>query len=399
MSWAAIAAAVVGAGVSVGAAAASAPEYANPASSSRKVSLAALKALPGQRQVEAAARLGKNINYDADNWLSPKQALDEGWIDKETYRKLKRQENKMDEDGFFEGGPFGGGVGVNLLSDLIAPGSSMGYLAEAPMRTHDGKIKLNVGKRKADFTGYGDADVQGKLAKQMAQIQLDLQKKYGADFIAEARKQQEQADPEGTAARKLLASEINRVEEERKTRQRPVAGALDAQVLGELDRGTGLDDSSTSAIEKVLRERGGNLGAEDIATELEGGPAGEARKSARVQKAMSYLSSGASPEDAAFREKQTSLANMASFLSGRTPQSQFASLSGGQQGASPTPQGPGLPNVQGGMPGMADNAALQNYSQGIRATANNVSPWFAGLSLLTKGLATGGNAMTPQQRN
>lgn len=393
MSWAAIAAAVVGAGVSVGAAAASAPEYANPASSSRKVSLAALKALPGQRQVEAMARLGQKGDYQADNWLSPKQAFQQGFIDEAQYKRLRKAEKESGQS-FFEG--LTKNFYKNVLTDSAIPGGALG---DAALRVSDGHIKINVQKRRADFTGYGDADVQGKLARQMAEIQLDLQKKYGTDFVDEARKQQELADPEGTAARKLLASEINRVEEERKTRQRPVAGALDAQVLGELDRGTGLDDASTAAIESVLRERGGNLGAEDIATELESGPAGEARKAARVQKAMSYLSSGASPEDAAFREKQTSLANMASFLSGRTPQSQFASLSGGQQGASPTPQGPGLPNVQGGMPGMADNAALQNYSQGIRATANNVSPWFAGLSLLTKGLATGGNAMTPQQRN
>lgn len=366
--WAGIITAIVGAGLSAGVAAASQPDYVNPASSSRSVSLAALRALPGQRMLDSAARLGQRVEYPTGKKgfnkvrMTLQEALDQGHITQAEFdRRL----------------------------ESTARGNDNSITPETEINVKVPKPKTAV----ADFTGYGDADIQGRLAKEMAKIQLELQQKYGTDFIDEARKQQELADPEGTEARKLLASEINRMEEERKTRQRPVAGTLDSQVLDELNRGTGLADDQTAAIEQVLRNRGDtNLTGGDVADELEGGPAGEARKQARIQKSLAYLSSGAAPEDAAYRERQQSLANMANFLSGRTPQSQFKSLSGGQQGASPTPQGPSLPNVQPGMQGQADNAALQSYGQGIRATANNVSPWFAGLNMLTQGLNVAGSA-------
>lgn len=378
--------AVVGAGLSAGLAAASAPDYANPASSSRKVSAAQLRALPGQRQVEQAARLGQKVEYDTGKvtpkWekkeMSAAEALRLGYITKVKYDQVTKSSR--------------GARGNGPLTPTLDPETTM-----VNVRV---KAAPKAVTRTADFTGYGEADVQGKVARSMAEIGLDLQKKYGADFVAEAKRQQELADPEGTAARRLMADEINRMEEERKTKQRPVAGMLDSQVIGELQRGTGLGDPATASIEQVLRDRGDTtVGAGDIAGELESGPEGEARKQARVQKALSYLSSGASPEDAAYREKQQSLANMASFLGGRTPQSQFKSLSGGQQGAAPQPVGPALPNVGPGGQAQANVAGLETYAQGIRNTANNVSPWFAGLSLLTKGLSTAGGAMTPQQKN
>lgn len=377
---------LIAAGLSVGMAAATAPDYANPASSSRKVSNAQLRALPGQRQVEQAARLGQKVEYDTgkvtSGWekqeMSAAEALRAGHITKAKYDQITKATR----------GPRGNGP----LTPTLDPETTM---VNVRVKTAPKAVT-----RTADFTGYGEADVQGKLARSMAEIGLDLQKKYGADFVAEAKRQQELADPEGTAARRLMADEINRMEEERKTRQRPVAGMLDSQVIGELQRGTGLGDPATASIEQVLRDRGDTtVGAGDIAGELESGPEGEARKQARVQKALSYLSSGASPEDAAYREKQQSLANMASFLGGRTPQSQFKSLSGGQQGAAPQPVGPALPNVGPGGQAQANAAGLETYAQGIRNTANNVSPWFAGLSLLTKGLSTAGGAMTPQQKN
>lgn len=392
MSWAAIAATVVGTAASVGVAAASQPELVNPAKSSRKTVLASLKAYPGQRQVEMASKLGQKIDYQADNWLTAKQAYKQGWIDKDTYQKLRKKEEKLSDNGLFEGGPFGGGLGINLLSDIIAPGSSMGYLAEAPLRATDGKIKINVGKRRADFTGMGDADVQGKLARASAETMLALQKKYGPEFIAEALKQQEQADPEGTAARKLLASEIARMEEERKTRERPVAEALKSD-MGEQGLTGKVGGAGVAGIEQVLSSRGDTTaGVEGVLQELQTGPAGEARKNDQLRKMTAYLSSGASPEDAAFREKQNSLANMSSFLAGRTPQSQFSSLSGAQQGAAPNVAGGQLQGMNPNAQALGNVAGANSYAAGVRATANNVSPWFAGLSLLTKGLSTAGQA-------
>ena len=378
---------------SAGLAYASQPDVVDPAKSSRKTVLASLRALPGQRQVEAASRLGTKVDYSANNWLTPRQAFKQGWIDHDTYQKLREKENAMDSSGFLEGGPFGGGAGINVLSDLIAPGSSMGYLAETPLRAENGKIRINVGKRRADFTGYGDADVQGKLAREMAGVTLDLQKKYGEDFATEAAREAELADPEGTAARELLAQKIMTMEAQRHDRQRPVAGALDESVRADLSRGSGVDDDVKRILEETLARRGDtSLAGGDVATELEGGLSGEQRLQQRLQKGLGYLSSGVSPEDAAYREEQQSMANMSSFLGGRTPQSQFASLSAGQQGASPGVRSGALPNVDPNLMQNAATAGAGGYSAGVRSAASQVSPWFVGLSTLLNGASVAGKA-------
>lgn len=354
MSWAAIAATVVGAGLSAGVAYASQPELVDPAKSSRKTVLASLKALPGQRAVERAARLGQRIDYPTGQVrpkyerISPEEALKRGVIDQATYDRNK--------------------VGRYAVKS---------YRVAVP----DGGRQIT---READFTGYGDADVQGELSRKLAQVTLDLQKKYGTQFVDEARKQQELADPEGTEARKLLASEINRLEDEREGRARPIASKLDAQLLSELRRGKGVSDETAALTERIMARRG-DVQA-DVTGDMETGAAGENLLRQRLQKAMSYLGSGVSPEDAAYRERQQSLANMASFLGGRTPQSQFASLSGGQQGASPAPRGPALPGVDPNLTGNAQLAGVQSYSAGVRNAATQVSPWFMGLSALTKGV-------------
>lgn len=367
--WAGIITAVVAAGLSAGVAAASAPDIPSGKSTSRKVAMANLKTLPGQRAVDMAAKLGQEVTYDTGKTtkgqrvdLPIEQARAEGWISESDYQAYK------------------------------AAGKETALV----------KIPKQKIFKTADFTGYGDAEVQGKLGRELAQIQLELGKKYGVDFANEARKQAELADPEGTAARKLLADEINRMEDERLTRQRPVAGALDAQILDEIQRGSGVSDAVAGGTAGVLSRRGdATVGAGDVIAELEAGPMGEARKSERLQKAMAFLSSGSSPEDAAYREKQQSLANMASFLAGRTPTSQFGSLSGAQQGAAPVPQGgSGAVNLAPGAPGQAQQAGLQSYGTQVRALANNVSPWFAGLNLAVQGAGVAGKAgWQPFQQN
>lgn len=378
---------------SAGLAYASQPDLVSPSKSSRKTVMASLKALPGQRQVDAMARLGQAGEYQADNWLSPKQAFKQGFIDRDTYNKLHEKEKAMGSDGWFEGGPFGGGVGINFVSDLIAPGSSMGYLAETPLRASDGKLRINVGKRKADFTGYGDADVQGRLARDMAETQLDLQRKYGEDFAKVSAEQAALADPEGTAARQLLADKIFEMESGRRDRERPVASALDASIMADLARKRGVDDDVTAGIERVLSRRGDTtLDGQTVADSMERGLAGENRLQQRLQKGLSYLSSGTSPEDAAYREEQQSMANMANFLAGRTPTSQFQSLSSGQQGASPMPRTGALPNVDPNLMTNAQSAGVGSYSAGIRSAANNVSPWFVGLNAVINGANTAGAA-------
>lgn len=367
--WAGIVTAVVGAGLSAGLAYASQPNLPDPERSSASVVSAALRTLPGQRAVDAAAALGIPVDYPTGRlitqydtvYLKPDEALARGLITPAQARSLNQ--------------PIG-------RPGLPAP--------EPVARPYRIPIGTAPETRHADFTGLGDADVQGALARNMAKIQLDLQKKYGTQFVDEARAQQEAADPEGAAARRLLASEINRIEDERQTRERPVATTLDRQMLQELEQGGAISPEAGAEVARELQARaqGGAGGAADTATtaaQLESGPEGEARRRARMERALGYLESGATPEDVQYRERQQSLANMASFLAGRTPESQFSNLSGGQQGATPNVRGPALPTVPGNLQQIGTQAGLTNYTQGVQQAATQVNPWFAGLSAAIRG--------------
>jgi hypothetical protein len=378
MSWLFIGIAGGSALLSVGMAAATAPSYGSPASSSKKVANAALQALPEQRRLEAAARLGQKVQYGSANWMRPSDAFKAGLLTDSEWNYYKNFNDQM---------PLLSGNGMPGQERKTAgPG---GYAT----RLKGGHMQINLGKRTADFTGYSDADIQGKVARQMAEVSIGLQEKYGEDFAREAAAQAALADPEGTAARGMLADKINTMEAERKTRERPVAQALDASVLGELSTGAGVDGDAGAAITRALARRGDVTAGQgaveaDMATGLEG----EDRMRARLQKGTAYLSSGLTPQDAAYREEQQSMANMAAFLGGRTPQSQFASLSGGQQGASPRVQGSGLPGVDPNLVGNSQAAGLGGYSAGVRAAANQVNPWYVGLNTAVNAASVAGKA-------
>jgi hypothetical protein len=358
--WAAVAAAVVGAAANAGVAYASQPNLPNAANSSRRTVLAALRTLPGQRMVDMAARLGTSVDFPTgklrgiytDKPIA--QALADGDISQTTYNSY---------------------LAKGYITTKVLTGST-------PETRH------------ADFTGFGDADVQGKMADQMARIQLATQAKYGKGFLASEQALQAQADPEGTAARALLADEIQRTMAEREGTAHPVADTLAGQIQDELSRGREMTPDVARIVDQVKARRvaGGDAPTEDIALQLNSGPAGDARIQDRLQRALSHLTSGSTPEDIAYRTKQQDLANMAAFLGGRTPQSQFGALSGAQRGAAPVPQGPALigpnPNTQS----IGQAGALQNYTAAARNVAGQVSPWFAGLSAITRGAGVAGAA-------
>lgn len=345
MSWAAVTSAVVVAGASAGIAAASAPNFPDAQKSSRRTVLAALNALPEQKKIDAAAKLGQSVEF---NFGKKKPVYEEMPIEE------ARNSGKISQ-------------------------------VEYAKLLQDGKTTVSVqtgwkqGTKTADFTGWGDADIQGELQRQLAEVELDLQKKYGKDFIAEALKQQALADPEGTEARGMLADQINSMAD--RERKRPVATALDSQIFDEVKRGRELDDDSLAAIAETLKRRGDTtIQTGDVEHKLEAGPEADARLRARLGKAMGYYGSGVTPTDVNYRDKQQTLANMASFLNGRTPQSQFSSLAGGQQGAAPQPQAAPTVGLPGNLTGVAQGGAVGQYQAGVKAAANSVSPWFAGLS-------------------
>lgn len=247
-----------------------------------------------------------------------------------------------------------------------------------------------------DFSGMGTAQVQSTLAREMAQVQLNLQQKYGTQFATEARNELEQSDPEGTAARAQLYNLIEQQNNE--TPDRPVATLLDKQVGEQLASGNRLDPAMRSVlddeVQKAMAARGGdqNADSQTFADPMEQGMEGQQRRLAGIQKATGWLSSGSTPEDVAYRREQQNLANLGAFVNGQTPEAQFRNLSssGGQQGATPWYPGQALPQAQNGASNDAMNYATAGYLRNLQYQQTQMNPWMAGLSsLLTAGRAAG----------
>lgn len=244
----------------------------------------------------------------------------------------------------------------------------------------------------ADFTGFGEADVQGKIAEDYADLMIELGDKYGLQFVEEARKQLELSDPEGMAAREKMGQMIEQQADE--TPERPVADLIDQQVGEQLEAGNRLDamsrDVLDASLQDALRARGQTGSVDQFAQPMETGLAGDARRQAGIQKALGWLSSGATPEDVQFRREQQNLANMGAYIGGRTPQAEFANLSGAQQGATPMHGGSQLPTMNQNAGQSSQQAALSDWQTQMGYGANQANPWMAGLSgLLGLGSAAG----------
>jgi len=170
-----------------------------------------------------------------------------------------------------------------------------------------------------DFSGYSDADATredmefaGEAADFMAKTMLEVQQKYGKDFVQQRIEELKAADPTGYEVRQMLGEAAKE----------------------DLARGTELSPELARQVTQQERAaqaaRGNIFGSAPAAAE-----------------AMSL-------GDAGFRMRQQRLANAASFLSGTTPVAQFGQISGAQQGASPfNPMG-----IQAGI-GLNPNAGAQ----------------------------------------
>jgi hypothetical protein len=266
-------------------------------------------------------------------------------------------------------------------------GPESGYFTDNEIKNR--KMKVPGSEVTIDFSGYGDADVQGKMARGMAEIQLELQKKFAPQFIEESRKALEQADPEGTQARSMAYDLIQQQMEDEP--DRPVADLMDQQVGDELAAGNRLDGVMGSVLDDAVAQsraaRGGNAGG-DFQSQFETGFAGEARRDAAQQKATSWLSSGATPEDVSYRRQQQNMANLGAFINGQSPVTQFQSLSGAQQGAAPFYQGQQLPGMNQGAGNAAQQFETQAWNTQTGAEADQANPWMAGLSSLLTAYGT-----------
>lgn len=242
-----------------------------------------------------------------------------------------------------------------------------------------------------DFTGLGEADTSGQYADKMAAKVLEIQQKYGADFIKQANEQLKLADPQGTAARETLNNEI--MARLAQPVASPVADTLEQQLVKELQAGADVDRDVMTEVDQYLvgqqLERGGSYGkADEFQRAMNMGRVAEDRRTARQQKGMGFLTAGLSKSDRDYRKNQQDMANLASFLSGTTPTAQFGQLSGAQNAAAPFVAGAPGPTLN---PNAGPMGA--QYAQGVWQTqANNAAqqgnPWLQGLGLGLQGLGT-----------
>lgn len=371
----------------------------NLAASSKELSDTQARLLPMQRQIEAAAQQGGKVTVD--NF----PAHEEQFIEVPAGSHIS-----------FNGKTFMEGMAVAGIDPIMGSIKSIfgankkkkeyQYVPYNPEDWQKGgkfegqKIPGNIvtrqvpeGPKTFDFTGYGQADVQAKLADAQAKLGLDLSKKYDSQFIAENLKQQAEADPEGVAARAkmsdLIQSQVDR------NPDRPIANMLDAQVAESLAAAKTHSLSNPdqarldAAVADSLASRGGSGTPADFSQSITSGFVGEARDSGARQNAMSWLASGATPEDTAYRREQQNLANLSAEVNGRTPQSQFRSLTGAQTGPTPMTKGGALPVLPGGVEAASHSNTLNNYQTQQRFDANQVNPWMQGLSSL---ISVGGAA-------
>ncbi len=308
MSWVAIGVTVVGTALSAGLSYASQPEYPDQASASRELSNLNAALLPLRRQLESAAQQG-----------------------------------------------------TRLVTNVPVFNGSTWVMQPQVF----------------DFTGLGAADAQAKVAEQMAKLQLDMAQKYDHQFIAEALKQAELADPEGFAARRKMDELIQ--EQIQANPDRPVAELLDKQIMEQLvsARGGKLDPEMKGVLDEAVADalsaRGGQSApGADFEEPLTTGFAGEQRQREAAQRAMGWLTSGATPEDIGYRREQQNLANLSALTTGQTPLTQFQSLSGAQQGPTPITMGQQLSGMPQGQ--QAQAASIAN------AQSQNVDSWLAGVT-------------------
>jgi len=246
------------------------------------------------------------------------------------------------------------------------------------------------GRQFYDFTGLGEADYQKQYGDQLTEQMLALQKEFGPQYVQQRLAELEQSDPEGAAMRRNLWAVIQQGVTDGPT-ARPGAEALQAQILADLERGGTLDEDARSRVTQGVLGgqvgRGnwlGNAAATEEATALT--TASEQQNTDAQQRALTFLTSGVSPDDAAYREESQNLSNLGAFLSGETPTAQFSQLSGASSGAVPFSAAPNTTgvNANAGWQGVQNQQNLYGIQQ--QAQQNQVNPWVAGLSGAFQGL-------------
>lgn len=387
------------------------PSYqsSNLPASSRELSNANAALLPFQRGMAAAAQEGRSFTftlpegvdahtYGFDNlpqgsdtahqtqvYIPGRINQADTKLDWSNLANLNPRDRTLKVDDFLrqQAGSAPTGRWVNYDPKEFEAGGKYADLGKPVLRD---VIKQN-GTYTVNFKGFGAGETQSIIAKQAAAGQLALAQKYDSRFIANALKEEKEADPNSFAARQRMSELIQQqIDHPIGT---PTADLLAKQVGEQVKAGKGLDDFDKSvlddAVTKSLGARGGSNVAADYSQPLTTGAAGNARQQAGIQKGIAELSSGSSPEDIAYRREQQNLANLSAEINGQTPQSQFASLSGAQRGPTPVVSGQPLPMAPSNAAQTGSQFAIQGSGLYNNALAGQANPWLAGLGTLISG--------------
>ncbi len=252
--------------------------------------------------------------------------------------------------------------------------------------------KVTIDGKTYDFTGVGQADTAATVSDQMAQTLLELQKTKSPELIKQRLEELKAADPKGYAARQELFDQI--MAEANKNPDQPLSVETSQRIQDELAKGAGFND------EKQKREvqdaaRGqqvakgiyrGNTATSDEAKQVVN--AGETLKSQRQQDALALLQSGSTPEDIAYRKMEQTLANLASFANGSTPESQFGQVSAASAGpVTATGSGVNTNLFNAGAAGTGVNNALSAWNTATGYQNSQANPW---LTMASTGFNTVG---------
>ena len=377
----------IGLGTTIASAVSGGPQYPNSAASSAQMADVEAQLLPMERQMAAEAQLGGTAvlpgytqqTYSADQATQQQQQI-QSQIDQLTQQMQAAQAAPGNNH---NPGQQQASVAA-IQSQITGLQSKLSAIPKGGGTVYmDGSGNIvPASQASQSFAGFSTADIQGQIEKELAQGQLTEAQKMDPQFIAEALAQEQQANPQGTAARAQLYQDIQNQINNPTTS--PVSNEMEKQVEAKVNAGQGLTPDEqqmlAAAVSSGTADRGGSNPPADFSSDLTTGFQGEARGLANANAGTSWLASGETPSDIQYREEQQNLANLGNYISGATPQSQFKSLSGAQQGPTPVTNNASLPTLPGNAQELGTAGASAQYGAQIGAAQNTANPWMAGLS-------------------
>lgn len=240
-----------------------------------------------------------------------------------------------------------------------------------------------------NFAGQSTADIQGQIQKQLAQGQLGIEQQFDPQFIQAALNQEQQANPQGVAARaeeqKLIQDQIANPPVS------PVSNAMEKQIEAKVAAGSGLTPEEENMLASTVAQSAADRGNTDTTgfeNDLTTGLKGTQRELSNAGAGQAWLASGQTPEDIAYRSNQQNMADLANFISGKTPQSQFGSLTAASMGATPLMNNANLSSLPNNAQSLGSSGALNQY----QAEFSQSNPWMTGATAALGALNVAGAA-------